>query len=156
MIWVILAAVGVPLWLCALAILTLVLRNRALRTRSGDVPVRVRRDGTGRWMPGHGLWVSDVFAYRGSPAAWKEGLYRVSAVSARPADAQERKHLHRIGDEPVIATFSIEDADVTSSLEVAARASDARALLGPYADDRIDPDAVTAVRPSTGVSRVPG
>jgi hypothetical protein len=130
MIWVILAAVGVPLWLCALAILTLVMRNRALRARPGNVPVRVRAEGKSRWMPGHGLWVHDVFAYRGSPAAWKEGLVCVTAVSERPADAEERKHLRRIGDEPVIATLTVDDG---GRLDVAARASDARTLLGPYA-----------------------
>ena len=49
MIWVILAAVGVPLWLCAIAVLTLVVRNRALRARPGNVAVRVRPEGKRRW-----------------------------------------------------------------------------------------------------------
>ena len=133
MIWVILAAVGVPLWLCAIAVLTLVVRNRALRARPGNVAVRVRPEGKSRWMPGHSLWVNDVFAYRGSPAAWKEGLFWVTAASERPADAEERKHLRRIGDKPVIATLTVDDGDTTRRLDVAARASDARTLLGPYA-----------------------
>jgi hypothetical protein len=137
MIWAILAAVGVPLWLCAIAILTLVMRNRALRTRPGNVPVRVRPEGRSRWMPGHGLWVHDVFAYRGSPAAWKEGLLLVTAATERPADAEERKHLRRIGDEPVIATLTVDDSDTTRRIDVAACASDARTLLGPYAENEI-------------------
>jgi hypothetical protein len=132
MIWAILAAVGVPLWLCAVGILTLVMRNRALRARPGNVAVRVRPQGKSRWMPGHGLWVNDVFAYRGSPAAWKEGLFWVTAASERPADAEERKHLRRIGDEPVIATLTVDDAGTTRRIDVAARASDARTLRGPY------------------------
>jgi hypothetical protein len=136
MIWAILAAVGVPLWLCAIAILTLVMRNRALRKRPGNVAVRVRLEGKSRWMPGHGLWVSDVFAYRGSPAAWQEGLFWVTAASARAADAEERKPLRRIGDEPVIATLTVDDGGTTRQIDIAARASDARALLGPYADGR--------------------
>ena len=134
MIWAILAAVGVPLWLCAIAILILVMRNRALRKRSGNVAVRVRPEGKRRWMPGHGLWVNDVFAYRASPAAWKEGLFAVTAASERPADPEEREHLRRIGDEPVIATLTVEDAGTTSQIEVAARGSDARVLLGPFAE----------------------
>jgi hypothetical protein len=36
MIWVILAAVGVPLWLIAIALITLLLRNRTLRHRPGN------------------------------------------------------------------------------------------------------------------------
>jgi hypothetical protein len=136
MIWVILAAVGVPLWLCAIAILTLVMRNRALRKRPGNVPVRVRPEGKSRWMPGHGVWVNDVFAYRGSPAAWKEGLFWVTAASERPADADERKHLRRIGKGPLIATLTVDEGGTTRRLDVASRASDARRLLGPYADSR--------------------
>jgi hypothetical protein len=70
MIWAILVLLGVPLWLCAMGILALLLRNRGLRRRPGNVPVRVLR--RKRWSRGHGVWVSDVFAWRGSPAAWQE------------------------------------------------------------------------------------
>jgi len=144
MIWVILAAIGVPLWLCAIALLTLVMRNRALRARPGNVPVRVRAEGKRRWVPGHGVWVSDVFAYRGSPAAWKEGLDRVSAASARPAATEEAKHLRRIGDQPMIATFTVDDAGATRQIDVAARATDIEVLLGPYAGVRPAADQIAA------------
>ena len=70
MIWALLALVGVPLWLCALGILALVYRNRGLRKRHGDIAVRVQRTGKSRWTRGHAVWVSDVLAWRGSPAAW--------------------------------------------------------------------------------------
>ena len=79
MIWATLAAIG----LCALAILALVRRNRALRARPGNVPVRVHRPGKRRWARGHAVWVHDVFAVRSSPAAWKEELIWVSEVSLR-------------------------------------------------------------------------
>ena len=49
MIWAVLVFLGVPLWLCAVGILTLVLRSRRLRARHGNVPVRVLR-------PGHTPW----------------------------------------------------------------------------------------------------
>ena len=137
MVWALLAAVGVPLWLCAFAILTLVMRNRQLRKRPGNIPVRVRPAGKKRWTPAHALWVSDVLAYRGSPAAWKEGLFRVTAASARPADAEERKHLRRIGDDPMIATLTVDDGETTRQIDVAARASEALTLFGPYAANAI-------------------
>jgi hypothetical protein len=136
-IWAILAILGVPLWLCAIGILTLVMRNKELRKRPGNVPVRVRPAGKTRWMPAHALWVSDVLAYRGSPAAWKEGLFRVTAASERSADAEERKHLRRIGDDPVIATLAVEDGERAHQIDVAARASDALTLLGPYAANAV-------------------
>ena len=145
MIWVILAALGVPLWLCAAAILTLIVRNRALRKRPGNVPVRVRRAGKTRWSPGHGVWIHDVFAFRGLPAAWKEALVWATAASVRPADDQERKKLHRIGTEPIVVTLTLE-RDAT--LELAARREHTTDLMGPFAP-AVNPPADEAHRSST-------
>jgi hypothetical protein len=128
-IWALLAAVGVPLWLCALAILTLVFRNRSLRRRPGNVAVRLRAPGSKRWRPGHAVWIHDVFAFRGSPAAWAEALLWVTAAGVRQASAHERSRLHRIGDRPVVATFTLEDG---SAVEVAARAEDRDRLTGAF------------------------
>ena len=44
MIWAILALLGVPLWVCAAAITIIIFRNRSLRERHGDIPVRVKRE----------------------------------------------------------------------------------------------------------------
>ena len=130
MIWAILAALGVPLWLCAIGIGMLLFHNRRLRKRYGDVPVRVRAPRKKRWTRGHGIWVSDVFAWRGSPAAWSEELLWVSDATARAASREERKKLHRLGDEPAIATFVAADGE---TVEVAAAPEQASALLGPFA-----------------------
>ena len=131
MIWAILAAIGVPLWLCAVGILTLVFRNRNLRRRPGNIPVRVLRPGKERWRSGHAIWVSDVFAWRGSPAAWIEDLQHVSEASPRPMGSDEKKKLHRIGDDPMIASLTLADG---RTLEVAARREHGRLVLGPFAD----------------------
>lgn len=131
MIWAILIAVGVPLWFCAMGILVVVLRNRALRRRPGNVPVRILPPGKERWVPGHGVWVHDVFAFRGSPAAWKEGLLWVTDATLRPAGAAERKRLHRLGDRPVVATFELAGG---SSMRFAASDEHGDALLGPFAE----------------------
>jgi hypothetical protein len=128
-IWALLAAVGVPLWLCAIAILTLVVRNRSLRRRPGNVAVRMRKGGSRRWTPGHAVWTHDVLAFRGSPAAWREALLWVTAADVREATSDERKKLHRIGERPVVATFTIEDGTV---IEAAARAEDRDDLLGAF------------------------
>lgn len=130
MIWAILAAVGVPLWLCAAAILMLLLRNRALRKRPGNVPVRVHPQDKKRWSPGHGVWIHDVFAYRGLPAGWKEVLVWSTEAKVRAPDDEERKKLHRIGDEPVIVTLSLAEG---GTIELAARAERKGDLLGPFA-----------------------
>jgi len=92
--------------------------------------VRVHAPGGRRWVAGHALWVSDVFAFRGSPAAWKEGLMHVTSGATREPDADERKRLHRIGDEPVVVRFTLADG---ATVDVAARGDDEAKLLGPFA-----------------------
>ncbi|MCZ7529655.1 MAG: hypothetical protein M5U31_04530 [Acidimicrobiia bacterium] len=82
MVWATLALLGVPLWLCAAGIALLLWNNRKLRKRGGDLLVRVLRPGKKRWTRSHALWVSDVFTWRASPAAWAEGLVQVSAAPA--------------------------------------------------------------------------
>ena len=130
MIWAILAALGVPLWICAVAISVLVYRNRSMHKRPGNVPVRVRAPGGRRWLPGHAVWVSDVFAFRGSPAAWKEALFQVTSATAREPTAEARKRLHRLGDEPVVGLLTLAGG---STVDVAVRAGDEAKLLGPFA-----------------------
>ena len=130
MIWAILAALGVPLWICAIGISMLLLNNRKLRKRYGDVTVRVRRPGKKRWTRGHAIWVSDVFAWRGSPASWNEELLWVIDATPRAADPEERKKLHRLGDEPAIATLVTADGE---TVDVAAAPEQVSALLGPFA-----------------------
>ena len=103
MIWAILVALGVPLWLCALGILGLLFLNRSLRWRFGDVPVRVLPSGKKRWVRGHAIWVSDVFAWRGSPAAWNEDLLRVISVESHSPTTEEHKRLRRLDDAIVVS-----------------------------------------------------
>jgi hypothetical protein len=131
MVWAILALLGVPLWLCALGIGALVFRNRALRKRPGNIPVRVLRHGKRRWTPGHAVWVSDVFAWRASPASWMEGLAQVTDASLHESiDPETMKKLHRLGDSPCVASLTLGGGEM---IEVAARHDDRAALIGPFA-----------------------
>lgn len=129
MIWALLVFVGVPLWLCALGIFTVIYRNSALRKRRGNIPVRVLNPGKTRWVRGHAVWISDVFAWRGSPAAWSEGLSQVAAASVAPAGPEELKRLRRLGDEPVVATLTVHEG---AALRVAVAGGDRAAVLGPF------------------------
>ena len=132
MVWIVLAALGVPLWLCAAGIGALVVRNRALRKRAGDLPVRVLSPGKKRWARGHGIWVSDVFAWRSSPAGWKEDLLQVGSVDPRaPTDAEVRK-IRRL-ENPVVVSL-VPAAGGPETL-VAASAVNRELLLGPFRTD---------------------
>ena len=131
MIWAVLIALGVPLWLCACGILTLVFRNRTLRKRPGNVPCKFRPADKKRWTSGHGVWVSDVFAWGGSAAAWKSELAWTTSLTTRPADDGERKKLRRLGDSPLIASLALAEG---GTVEVAASPEHRAGLLGPLAD----------------------
>jgi hypothetical protein len=135
-IWAILIFLGIPLWFCAVGILLLVRNNSSLRKRPGNVPVRVKPPGKTRWVAGHAVWVHDVFAFRASPAAWRELLVWVNGAVARETTAEEAKKLHRLGDDKVVAVLS--SAGV-GTIEVAARAEHRDALLGPYAETETGP-----------------
>jgi hypothetical protein len=115
-------------------------RNRALRQRPGDVSVLARTRWGGRWMPGHGVWVDDVFAFRRSPAGWNETLLWVTYAPTRSATDEERAQLRRLGDDPLVVTFVLASG---GSMTFAAKASDRARLLGPYAEP---------ARPSVAVS----
>jgi hypothetical protein len=145
MIWIILVTLGVPLWVCAAGITALVFRNRALRNRDGNIPVRVLRSGHNRWIRGHGLWVANVFAWRGSPAAWAEDLMAVGSVQARTAAASELRPLRRLGVDPAVAVLTSPDG---GTLTIATAAQHEKALRGPFAgkhvgrrDPRAEPPA---------------
>jgi hypothetical protein len=130
MIWAILALLGVPLWLCAAGIFALVYRNRSLRKRQGDIPVRVQRAGKTRWTRGHAVWVSDVFAWRGSPAAWSEDLFEVTDARVGALEPEELKRLHRMGEHPTVVTLTPDEGE---PVRVAVDSAHREALLGPYA-----------------------
>ena len=131
MVWALLVIVGVPLWLIAVGIALLVIRNRAVRKRPGNVPVRLRPSGYARWHTGHAVWVHDVFAFRGSPASWKEMLVWAVGASSRPATADEKRKLRRIGDDPIVVTLALHPQ---GALQVATRSEHAATLLAPFAD----------------------
>jgi hypothetical protein len=130
-IWVILAAIGVPLWLCAIAIVTLLLRNRKLRRRGGDIPLRLRTAPDKRWTRGHAVWEHDVLAFRGSPAMWTEALFGTTAVSLRAPSDEERRRLRHIGEDPVIARVEL---DGDEAVEAAVAGEHRDDLVGPYGE----------------------
>jgi hypothetical protein len=128
MIWAILLILGVPLWLCATAIGVLILRNRSLRKRAGNVPARLRAAPGKRWTRGHGLWVHDVWAFRGSPAAWNEKLVWITDVTIRRVTADEAAKFRGLGENPTVATFAYDGG----TMEVAVASAYRAQLIGPF------------------------
>lgn len=130
MIWAILVVVGVPLWLCAIGILVVARRSRRLRSRNDNIPVRVLRPEGTRGRRGNGIWVSDVFAWRGRPAAWEDDLFHAVGGHDRDAAPAELRALRRLGADCAVVEFSGPDGE---TLTVAAVGTLRQSLLGPFA-----------------------
>jgi hypothetical protein len=110
--------------------LALLARYYMLVRRAGNIPVRMRRAGKTKWSRGHAVWVHDVFAFRASPAAWYESLSWVAETQQRTATPEERRRLHRLGDDMAVGTFRLNDG---VSVDVAARREHGPALFGNIA-----------------------
>lgn len=127
MIWAILAILGVPLWLIVGGVAFMLLTNRRLKHRQGNLPVRLRPAAGKRWRRGNAIWVGDVFACRNSPSGLGESLDLVRSATQRDLTPEEAHQLRRLGG-PTIAVLTTKDRII----EVAAASAEKDALLGPF------------------------
>ena len=85
------------------------------------------------------MWISNVFAWRGSPAAWSEDLQAV-----------EGKKLRRLDGDPALVVLSKAEGE---TLTVAASAEHEAALPGPFADGDT-PDGTSVGQPASAAAPV--
>lgn len=129
---------AVPLWLFVVVVLALVERNRRLRSRPGNVSVRLRTAPGDSWSRGNGVWVDDVFAVRRGIGDRNESFMRVTAVTTRTPAEEEANELRRL-EEPVIATVRLADG---GTIEIAVPRQQESLLLGPFASDGSGPSEI--------------
>ena len=130
MVWALLAVLGVTIGICVLGISTLVLRVQRLQKRPRNIPLRALPARKKRWTSGNGIWVTNVFIWEGSLASWLGDMDEVVAATPRAPDRGERKKLHKLGDDPAVASLRFAGG---GAVLVAARREDAAALMGPFA-----------------------
>ena len=136
MIWVILAFLGIPLWLIAVGILGSLWNRRQVKNTSGVFACKLRASsgdvpgigGKFSRMSSYALWVHDVLiVYSGLPLA-KSKPYPVVKAEA-PLAAADTDEVKRLGEQPQLLTLRLDD---DASLEVAAAQGDSKLLLGPF------------------------
>jgi hypothetical protein len=110
-----------------MGLLGLIMRYRTVLRRDGNIPVHMRQAGKKKWSRGHAVWVHDVLAFRASPAAWSESLFWVADIQQRQPTSEERRRLHRLGDDMAVGTFRLTDG---VSVDVATRREHGPALFG--------------------------
>jgi hypothetical protein len=118
MIWILLAALGVPLWLIAGALIGGLLSRRSFRRAPGvfKSKVRVRQgevhglDDSWPRVPGYGRWVHDVLIVHTGLALVRNTVYPVASrtVSFAPSDPTP-SHL---GAAPLAAQLTLDDGAV--------------------------------------------
>jgi hypothetical protein len=132
MIWVLLAPLGVPIWLVAGGLVAALWNRRRVRRTPDAFPCRFRslsgEDGSGNWIRGTacGRWVHDVLLLNHGLALARSTALQVRDIQgavSRPVGVKLR------GGAAVSIQLSLDDA---STVEVAAPESFAHLLSGPF------------------------
>ena len=142
MVWILLAALGVPLLLCVGVLAAGLWCRRAFRRTAGVFPAKVRVAAgqvagfTASWprTRGHARWVHDVvLVHRGFPLLRTQALLVASVegplVSRMPYEVTD------LGPLPVVLTLTL---DSGATVDLAARIEDSEAVVGPYAVALLD------------------
>ena len=132
MIWVLLAALGVPIWLVVGGLASALWNRRRVRRTPDAFPCRFRtlsaEDGSGNWIRGtaSGRWVHDVLLLNNGLALARSAALSVRDIQgavARPVGVKLR------GGAAVSIQLCLDDG---STVEVAAPESFVHLLSGPF------------------------
>lgn len=130
MIPILLAVLGVPLWLVAVAVLVMVRSRRRLRRTPGVFACRLRPAGpteAAAWPRSkrYAYWVHDVLLVHRGPALKRYEALPVASV-AGPVEATTAK---RLGDRPMWLRLHLDDGRL---IDLVARNHDVSPATGPF------------------------
>lgn len=128
MLWIGLAALGVPIWLVIGALGGAVISRRTFRNQSGVFACKVRTEpGTSDWPRAktYGRWVHDVLIVHRGLALVRHTAFGAVGVTG-PVVGVSAKGL---GDDPVALSIHLDDG---STIEVAAPDAEQNLLAGPF------------------------
>ena len=137
MVWIVLAALGVPVWLLVGVLAAGLWSRRAFKRSAGVFPAKVRvRAGDvaglgASWprQPTYARWIHDVLlVHRGLALVRNVALPVASAEG--PLGASAPGEIAGLGSSPVVLTLTL---DGGAAAELAGRAEDREALAGPFA-----------------------
>jgi hypothetical protein len=131
MIWIVLAALGVPVWLLVGGLLYALRLRRRVRRTPGMFPCRLRPAGPAveeaRWSRAkqHAGWVHDVLLVHRGPALARYEAFAVASVSG-PVAATTVKGL---GEMPSVLRLHLDDGRL---IDLAVRSQNATPATGPF------------------------
>jgi hypothetical protein len=137
MVWIVLAALGVPVWLLVGALGAALWSRRRFKRAAGVFPAKLRVvagevAGFGAsWprRPVYARWVHDVLLVHRGLALVRNRALPVAGVSGALVEGVPGE-LTRLGPSPVVLTLGLDDG---ARVALAGRADDRDALVGPYA-----------------------
>jgi hypothetical protein len=131
-IWIILAALGIPIWMVLGGLAASLMSRRSFKRRDGVFPAKLRvvsgevatlKDSWPR-RPGYARWVHDVLLVQHGLALLRtEALGVTSANSPRDAD-----DISGLGDAPLVVTLEL---DGGASVELATSSEFRTVVVGP-------------------------
>jgi hypothetical protein len=132
MIWILLAALGVPIWLVVGALCGALWSRRTFRHAPGVFPCNVRitssTDGPQKWprSTAYARWAHDVLLVHAGLALVR---YRVLPIASVDQPASPASDVRLKGDDPVAMHFRLDDESV---VEVVAPRAMGALLSGPF------------------------
>lgn len=136
MIWIILAALGIPIWLVLGGLATTLVSRRSFKRRAGVFPVKLRvvsgevatlKDSWPR-RPGYARWVHDVLLVQHGLALLRTEALAVAGVTHIGA-LRDGDDIRGLGDAPVVVTLEL---DSGASVELAASSDLREVMAGPF------------------------
>jgi hypothetical protein len=144
-IWIILAALGIPIWLVLGGLGATFLSRRSFKRRPGVFPVKLRVVSgevaklKASWprRPGYARWVHDVLLVQHGGALRQTEAMAVTrvteAISSRGAD-----DIRALGDAPLVMSLEL---DGGAKVELAAPTDVRGLMVGPFGDTSEPHDA---------------
>jgi len=135
-IWIILAALGIPIWFVLGALGASLLSRRSFKRRDGVFPVKLRVVSgevatlKNSWprRPGYARWVHDVLLVQHGLALRQTEALAVAGVT-RTGSERGADDIHGLGDTPLVVALEL---DGGASVELAASSDDRGTMVGPF------------------------
>lgn len=134
MLWILLACLGVPVWLVVGALGSALLSRRRLRRVAGGFRCRTRREPGEACYPmawsrtrSFAWWCHDVLIVTDGLALVRTKAWPVHEIASGPTYPAEK--IARLGDDQAVVTLQLDDEALVS---VAVREADQVSLLAPF------------------------
>jgi hypothetical protein len=145
MIWIILAALGIPIWFVLGGLAATLVSRRSFKQRRGVFPVKLRvvsgevstlKDSWPR-RPGYARWVHDVLLVQHGLALLRTEALGVAGVR-QTASSLSTDDVGGLGDAPLVMTLEL---DGGATIELAASSDARETMMGPFAETSTTYDA---------------